>query len=189
MNILRDYRHFINEAVDSDKELNSLNDVPNEVIETAKKIALDMFDKVRKPTFEFVKGQGLTMKFFVTEQDFKYIDEDSNLTLNVTKGAKLKRMYDVSLIYLDRITETLEVEYLVSFNMLEESPSEDDFDEDDEDVIVDDDYENIDPDDVYFDEDEADMDIKKGKIKLSKEDERDLTGVDDDVYTGASDLI
>jgi hypothetical protein len=132
MDMLRKYKHFINEAVDSDKELKSMQDVPGDVIETAKKIAGDMFDRVKKPTFEYVPGTGLIMSFFVTEQDFKYIDEDEELKLEVSEGAKKKRIYDVILTYVDRISETFEVKYLVNFDMPE--ISDEDIEDDEMDV-------------------------------------------------------
>jgi hypothetical protein len=139
MDILRKYRHFVNEAVDSDKEARSLDDVPNEVIETAKKIAGDIFDRVKKPKFEFVPDEGLVMSFYVTEQDFQYIDPNEQLTLEVTEGAKKKRMYEVTLDYLERASETYEVKYIVNFDMVVDGPydDEDDLDEDDDDLIED----------------------------------------------------
>lgn len=221
MDILRKYRHFINEAVDSDKEIRTLNDVPSEVIESAKKIAGDMFDRVRKPVFE-LSPEGLIMKFQVTQQDFNYIDENETLKLDMTEGARKKRTYDVTLSYLDRISETFEVTYLVNFEIFEFVP------EDDEDEIVEDDIEDeIEYDDVddaimtkyqellskwkkeqiknnantnpgegtrrrlmdqakkelsedeeYFDEDVADQNIKKGKIKI--QDVEDLEELEDE---------
>lgn len=165
MNILKKYNNFINESVDSDRELKSLIDVPTEVFETAKRIANDIFDRVRKPEFEYVQNK-LILKFVVTEADFRYIDEDEHLTLD--DGVKKKRMYDVSLEYIDRISETFEVKYRVKFEMIEDTDDDDfDNDDDDDDVIVDDEYEKPAPEDLeYFDEDEADKNIKKGKIKI-----------------------
>lgn len=133
MNILRKYRHFINEVVDSDKEIKTLNDVPGEVIESAKKIALDMFDRVRKPVFELLP-EGLIMKFQVTQQDFNYIDDNETLKLDMTDGARKKRTYDVTLSYLDRISEIFEVTYLVNFEIFKFVP-EDIVDDDIEDEI------------------------------------------------------
>jgi len=137
MDILRKYRYFVNEAVDSDKEAKSLDDIPIEVIETAKKIAGNMFERVKKPKFEFLQDEGLVMTFFVTDQDFQYIDPDESLTLEVTEGAKKKRMYDVTLDYLERASETYEVKYVVKFNMIEEEPEDEEFLEDDEDLVDD----------------------------------------------------
>jgi len=176
MDVLRKYRHFVNEAVDSDKEVRIMNDVPTEVIQTAKKIATDIYHKVRKPTFDFIRGQGLVMKFFINEQDFRYIDEESDLSLDVVNGAKSKREYDVKLIYLDKVTETFEVSYLVTFDINDNTP--DNWEEDEEDVVVNDEYEKPEEED-YFDEDEADNNIKKGKIKIEDIDE--LEDVDDEV--------
>lgn len=134
MNILRNYKYFINEAVDSNDEARSLEDIPNDVFETARKIAGDMFDRVRKPSFEFIPGTGLVMKFIVTQQDYHFIDENEPLKLEVTEGAKRKRTYDVELVYLDSISETFEVSYLVNFNMYEMSEDEiDDYDDDEDD--------------------------------------------------------
>jgi hypothetical protein len=136
MDVLKKYKHFVNEAVDSDKEMRSIQDVPGDVIETSKKIAGDMFDRVKKPTFEYVPGKGLIMSFFVTEQDFQYIDTSEPLKLEVSEGAKKKRIYDVTLNYLDRTSETFEVKYLVTFEMpVEELSDEDMYDEDDDDNI------------------------------------------------------
>jgi hypothetical protein len=208
MDILRKYKHFINEAVDSDKEVKGLNDVPNEVIESAKKIVGDMFDRVRKPTFEYEPGTGLVMKFQVTQQDFNYIDENEPLTLDVTEGARKKRTYDVKLTYLDSVSETYEIQYVVNFEMFEFEGDEDIDDEDEDELNFEDDevtakYQelvaqwkseqgpntNQNPgegtrkrlwaqarkeagdSEEYFDEDEADFNIKKGKIKIQDLDE------------------
>lgn len=147
MDIMKKYRHFVNEAVDSDKELRSMNDVPQEVITTATKIAKDMFDRVRKPTFQYT-NDGLIMKFFVTEKDFQYVEEDEDLTLDVTQGAKMKRTYDVTLKLLDKITETFEIIYLVTFDLSTNTmPEEIDDDEDLDDT--EDDYYKPDPDDDF----------------------------------------
>ena len=174
MDILRNYKHFINEAVDTDKQIKSLADVPTEVIESAKKIATDMFDRVRKPIFEFVPNTGIIMKFQVTQQDFNFTDDSDPLTLDLTEGARKKRNFDVTLTYIDSISETFELQYLVSFNtnQIEEVLEEDD----DEDVEVNDEYEKGEKED-FFDEDEADRRIKGGKIKL---DDFDLNDVEEE---------
>lgn len=178
MNILRNYRNFINESIDSDKEVKDIDDIPVEVKETARKIVGDMFYRVKKPSFE-ITSEGIVMKFIVTDQDFNFIDENETLTLDVTEGAKRKRTYDVSLTFIDKVSETFEVSYLVTFEMLELLP-DDDFDEDEEDVIVDDPYEReVDEDD--FDEDVAEQQIRKGKIKLEDiEDIEDMEDMEDE---------
>jgi hypothetical protein len=166
MDILKNYKLFlsINEVVDSDKEIGSLADVPKEVIETSKKIANDIFERVRKPIFEYLPDKGLVMKFQVTSQDFEYIDENEPLTLDVTEGARRKRTFDVTLNFLDKISESMEVQYLVTFEMVESEVE--DFIDDNEDIEFEDEYEAPDEDDEYFDEDIADQEIKKGKIKI-----------------------
>lgn len=173
MDILRNYKYFIKESVDTDKQVKSLADVPTEVIESAKKIASDIFDRVRKPIFEFIPGTGLVMKFQVTQQDFNFADDSESLTLDLTEGARKKRNFDVSLTYIDGISETFELQYLVTFNTNQVEEFEDN---DDEDVEVYDEYERGEKEE-YFDEDEADKHIKGGKIKL---DDFDLNDVDDD---------
>jgi len=226
MDILRKYKNFINEAVDSDKEIKTMADVPNEIMETARKIAGDMFDRVKKPTFDFINGKGLVMTFNVTEQDFYYIEPNEILELDMTEGAKRKRTYDVTLKYLDRSTETFEVKYLVIFEMFEFEADDDDLednDDDDYDDIEDIDFQgdddemisrydmllknwklnqaknklNIEPgegtrkrlmnqakkevmDEDYFDEDEAHMNILKGKYKIDDIDVQNLEIDDDD---------
>jgi hypothetical protein len=183
MDILKNYKLFlnINEAVDSDKEVGSLADVPPEVIETSKKIASDIFDRVTKPTFEYLPGKGLVMKFKVTPQDFEYIDENEPLTLDITEGARRKRTFDVTLTYLDRISESMEVQYLVSFEMIELGAGDEGFDEDDEDIQIEDDYEKPDEDEEYFDEDIADQQIKKGKIPIEDVGELDIDIDEDEI--------
>lgn len=180
MDILKKYKRFINESVDTNNEVNELSDVPQEVIETAKKIASDIFDKVRKPSFDFKKGEGLIMKFNVTVQDFKFADSEEPLKLDMTEGARKKRTYDVTLTYYDSISETYEVQYLVSFEPMKNVGiiDIDNYnDEDDEDVIIHDDFYKNDEDDDY-DEDIIDKKFfsnKKGKIDL---DEFDLNDFD-----------
>jgi len=177
MDVLRKYNHFINEAVDNDKDVKSMNDVPDEVIAIARKIATDMYDRVGRPTFEFRQGEGVLMRFFVTEQDFRFIDENENLTLDMAEGARMKRGYDVILIYNDRISETFELQYIVTFEKNEHNPIIVDDDEDD--VIIDNDYYKQDPDDVFFDDDEAHRDIMRGKYKIKDEEFDDIDDDDD----------
>lgn len=178
MEILRKYRHFINESVDTNKEVKSLTDVPQEVMDIAKKIALDMFDRVRKPIFDIEQGVGLIMKFSVTEQDFQYANDSEPLTIDLTENARKKRNFDVSLSYYDSISETYEVQYIVTFESVQYEPFINDDDTDD-DVFVKDDYDKEDHED-YFDEDIADQQIKKGKIKIEDHDIEDFDDEDDD---------
>lgn len=224
MDILKKYKNFINEVVDSDKEIKIMADVPNEVIETARKIAIDIYDKVKKLSFDFIPGKGLIMTFQVTEQDFYYIEPNEILELDMTVGSKRKRTYDVALKYFNRSTETFEVKYLVMFEMFEFKDEEyfedddDDYDDiDDIDFQGDDDeiisrYDkllknwkliqaknklNIEPDDGtrkrlmkqakkevmeenYFDEDEAHLNILKGKYKIDDINVQNLEIDDDD---------
>lgn len=182
MDILKKYRKFINESANTDSEVNSLADVPEEVIETAKKIASDIFDRVRKPTFEFIKGEGLIMKFTVTIQDFKFANNDEPLTLDMTEGARRKRAYEVTLNYYDSISETYEVQYLVTFGTMGGSDTIMGVDEDDEDFI--DEYEKIEKDDDDdFEEEVIDKKFfsnKKDKIDLDEFDLNDLEDDDED---------
>lgn len=168
MDILRNYKYFLKESVDSDKEVKSIEDVPKEVIETSKKIALDIFDRVRRPIFEYDPKNGVVMRFNVTQQDFEFIDENEDLTLDIGEGARKKRTFDVTLKYLDRISEFYEVKYIVEFEMITDDEIED-F-EDDEDVIVNDDWEKPEEDFGDFDEELVDQQIKKGKINLNDDD-------------------
>ena len=189
MSVLRKYKYFVNEAVDSDKEVKSLKDVPADVIESAKKIASDMFDKVKKPTFEIIKGTGLVMIFAITEQDFYYIDRNEPLTLDMTEGAKKKRTYDVTLTFLEGITETYEVSYVVNFSMFEDTDIED-FDDEDGDVDVEDSYEKIEdegelpdnPEDEFADvvePEEIKPKPKRKPLKEPKKKEKKNTYLDD----------
>jgi len=115
------------------------------------------------------------MQFQVTQQDFNYADDSDPLTLDLTDGARKKRNFDVTLTYLDGISETFELQYVVSFNT-NQIAGIPDIDDDDEDVEVNDEYERGEKED-YFDEDEADKHIKGGKIKL---DDFDLNDVEED---------
>lgn len=171
MNILRNYRHFINEAVDTDKEIKSLTDVPTEVIDSTKEILNGIFDKVRKPSFDFIKGK-LVVKFQATQQDFNFADDTEPLTLDLTEGARKKREYDVVLTYLDGTSETFELQYVVSFNP-NKIEGVDDYDDYDDDVEVIDEYERGEKED-YFDDDEIDKHIKGGKIKIEDFDLNDI---------------
>lgn len=166
MELIKNYKNFmnINEAVDNYKDAKSINDIPKEVIETAKEIAVSMFDKVRKPHFEF--AEGLMMKFFVTPQDLNFIDEDAKLKLDKSKTARMKRTYDVYLIFIDSITENCEVKYKVIFNTFDEFEDDGIEEEDDDDLMDDygdeiDDYEKPDFDEYDYDEDDFDNTIKK----------------------------
>lgn len=173
MDILRNYKHFINESLD----IKTLADVPNEVMESAKKIAGDIFDRVRKPTFELLP-EGLVLKFFVTGQDFNFADNTEQLTLDLTEGARKKRNYNVTLTYLEGVSETFELTYLVTFEEYSgQQPIETIEDEDEDDnydakrSIAQ--YQGKNDDDDYFDEDMADQQIKKGNIKLKDYDIED----------------
>ena len=174
MKVLRNFDNFVNESImqplshmiDSDEYVKSLKDVPHEVIQTSKKIVNSVFDRVRKPKFEYVPNKGIMFNFFVNEQDFKYIDQDEVLTLG--KGVNKNKIYDVTLEYVDKITETFEAIYKVKFKIIGDDENNDFLvDDDDENNDFVDEYEIPNPEDLeYFDEDEADNNIKKGKIKL-----------------------
>ena len=185
MDILRKYKHFINETVDNNKEVKTLVDVPTEVIKISKEIAKSIYDEVKKPIFEICQD-GILMKFGVSSQDFNFVEEDEPLTLEATKGVKEKRTYDVILEYYDKITETFEVQYIVKFEMNEFVDDTDDTDDNDEEDGDDEDEINYFNkrdskgrfgDEFDFDEDEADKDIKKGKIKI---DDIDIVEGDDE---------
>ena len=168
--IIKNYKRFVNESVSSD--IKSMLDVPKEVIETAKRIADGVYDRVKRPTFEFVNDKGLIMKFGVTDKDFIYIDKSQDLSLDLNSAAMGKRGFNVTLVYEDKISETFEVKYLVVFEPNEgPSPTINDDDEDNDFV---DDYElhkNEFADDI--DEDDVDSNIKR---RLN----RDIEIVDDD---------
>lgn len=173
MNIIKNYKRFLTESIDP--SIKSLEDVPEEVITTAKKIANDFFDKVRKPSFELDSDKGLIFKFEITEQDFLMIDENEDLKLDLNATARGKRSNEVTLVFDDKISETFEVSYLVNFNPKSEYDSnfmENDLDDDDDDFV--DEYElNKHEFDHSFDEDEIDNNIKK---KVRKE----IEFIDDD---------
>lgn len=175
MSIIKKYKLFINESADSSNEIKQMSDVPQEVIDISKKIASDIYDKVKKPIFEIEDGIGLVMKFNTTEQDFNYIDSEQPLKLDLGDGARRKRSYDVTLIFIDKISETFEVKYKVDFEMLENDIDEDDIDDIDEDDIdneIKDDYYNN-YDDEFLDDDEIEKDFKINKFD-------DFDSLDDD---------
>jgi len=176
MEILKKYKYFINEAVDNDKDLSNLKDVPGEVYTGVKKIILGVFDKIKKPMFKILPDKGLIYSFIVTEEDFKYIDPNENLTLEIDKK---KNQYEITLVLLDQISETFEVQYIVNFqstnkNSLKgwgDTGSIFDMNDKMEDKYPD----EIDmDDDEYFEEDIEDK-IKKGKIKI-----KDYIDIDED---------
>jgi hypothetical protein len=164
MEIIKNYKKFmsLNESLESDKDMKSMLDVPKEVIETAKEISSSMFDKVRKPHFEF--SEGLLMKFFVTPQDLNFIDENAKLRLDISKKARMKREYDVYLVFIDSITETCEVKYKVVFNTFQNELGQEIGEEEADDDLMDDDemdeYEKPDYEDYDYDEDYFDDTIK-----------------------------
>ena len=179
MSIIKNYKRFLTESLDP--SIKSLEDVPEEVIQTAKRIANDFFDRVRKPIFELDSNKGLIFRFEITEQDFLMIDEEEDLTLDLNQTARGKRSNDVTLVFDDKISETYQVTYIVNFDaksehILDDENLEDD--DDDEDFI--DDYElNKNEFNHDFDEDEIDNHIVK-KIKKNNIDFEDNLNDDDD---------
>jgi hypothetical protein len=158
---LKKYKNFINESVNSEMSINNMNDVPNEVISTSKSIANGLFDKVKKVSFRIDDDKNLIIKFGITEQDFKYIDQDEDLTSDLNDGAKKKRLYDVSLTFLNSISETYEVEFIVNFHLkTDDNKIELDINDDDDDM--DDNYYKNDDED-YIDDDDIDNNIMKNK--------------------------
>ena len=154
MEILKNYKSFIKESVDSISEVSSMNDVPVEVKKIAENIANQYYDKVMKPEFEFRKGTGLVFIFKVTPQDFNYIDENEPLKLDLGEKSLRKRKYDVTLTYFDSISETHEVSYIVDFDLYSNKPTTFSKVDDDEDIEIEDTYYKPEEDDDY-DEDIA----------------------------------
>jgi len=170
-NIIKDYKRFVNESVDS--SIKSITDIPEEVFMTAKKIAADYYDKTRKPVFEFSPEKGLLMKFGVTDKDFRFAEEGT-LELDLNTAAKRKRDYNVTLIYDDKITETEEVQYIVKFEPNTEPYIEVDGEDEDNDFV--DEYElNKDPEENFDDED-----IDKNINRRIKQDVQFIDNDDDD---------
>ena len=174
MKIIKNYKRFVNESVDPG--IKSLIDVPEEVFQISKKISTDFYDKVKKPTFEFDKDKGVILKFGVTEKDFTFVDQNEELELDLNDTARKKRHFNVTLIFEDKISETLEVKYLVKFKENienDENSYKDEEDEEDEDFI--DKFElNRDEFDNGFDEEQIDRNIQK-RIK-----EKDYKFIEDD---------
>lgn len=180
MSIIKKYKIFVNESIDSGNDIKQISDVPKEVFETSKKIVSDIYDKVRKPTFEIEPENGLVLKFVITEQDFNYVDTENQLTLDLGEGAKKKRTYDVTLTYLDKISETFEIKYKVDFEMSELS-SDDEYivDDEDDDIEIEDNYYKHDDDDI-FDDDEIEKNFKLNKFdEFDNLDNTDI--VEDDI--------
>jgi len=174
MEILKKYKYFINEAVDNDKELSNPKDVPGEVYTGVKKIIQGVFDKIKKPMFKILPDKGLIYSFIATEEDFKYIDPNENLTLEIDKK---KNQYEITLVLLDQISETFEVQYIVNFQSTNKNSLKfwgdtgsmfDKMEDKYSDEI------DMDDDDEYFEEDIEDK-IKKGKIKI-----KDYIDIDED---------
>ncbi len=168
MNILKNYKNFINENINNFEQINNINELPKEVLETSKKIVMDIFDKVKKPNFYLNEDGDVILKFTITENDFSYIDKDEVLTLDLNLGAKKKRNYDVSLTYFDQISETYEVEYKVNFDLKLTKDNDSmlkAYDDDDDDFNdVTDDYDKIDLDDDFEDDDNIELNILKEKL-------------------------
>ena len=104
-----------------------MDDVPSEVIETAKKITSYIFTKVKKPTFEFIPGTGLVMKFYITDQDFNYIDKNEefikifshynyeNIFMNLCKNKNGIELFSKILFRLEENQNIHKIESLLRF--------------------------------------------------------------------------
>lgn len=165
MEILKTYKYFINESTDNNLELKRIEDVPHEVLAGVRKIIQGIYDRTTKPRFE-VSNKGLVFTFVATPTDFRFIEYDEVLTLDGSQ--KRGNPYDIKLKVIDTISETFEVSYLVEYNLKgfnDIPPVMDDEDLDDD--LID----NIDDgteEDEEFDEDVLDNEIKKNKIKSTK---------------------
>lgn len=179
MEILKKYKNFLNEA--SSDNITNIKDVPQEVINGAKKIILGIFDRVSRPRFEILPDKGLVYFFTVTPTDYRFIDYDEVLTLD--KSQKRGVPYDISLTINDAVSETFEVSYIVDFkeSRFNDIPEIDEDDDQVEDEPAHDDI-DLEDDDDEFDEDVLDKKFKK-KIKTTK----DYYNPDYSVYDDAED--
>jgi hypothetical protein len=109
--------------------------LPDEVKKTVGKIIEGMFDEItagsKKIKFESIDGEH-TVTVTTTPLDFKYIDEDVPLTMDMSAGVMKKRDYEVVLNYLSKDPENLTVTYKIEFKPFVEDEIEDETEEETE---------------------------------------------------------
>jgi hypothetical protein len=165
MDIIRKYKLYLEKVSNSSESIKNIEDLPEEVKETSLQIIKDMFERVKKPTFEIHSNYGIVIKFDVTENDFRFTDENEKLELDISEGSKRKRTYDVVLVPVDlkdfKVSETFSLMYEIQYELRTKIDIE--HDEDDEDVVVEDDWEK--PEEDYgIDDDELERGLQKGKV-------------------------
>ena len=107
-NFIKSFDTFINEKKKSGKTDNT--DLPAEVIKTAKIIVDGIFDVASKKRID-----GNIFKFKVTDTDFKLVDPEHILELDLGFGPSTKRKYDVGLKFVSAIENSNELVYMIDF--------------------------------------------------------------------------
>ena len=179
-----DFKSFLLEKkskdVDDDKSL------PKEIHKSVFKILDDNFELASKKS---IVGNVVTFK--VSESDFKYVDPEQNLELELSEGSAKKRKYDVSLKFVKAIKadDGGELVYLIDFKPMELSDKFKKKEKEEEDFV--DEYEKPEEEDEI-------PEISKGKKGLSKFKDFDSNyrtggyvsgGDDDEEELGIPDLI
>ena len=107
-NFIKSFDTFVNEKKKSGKTDNT--DLPAEVIKTAKIIVDGIFDEASKKRID-----GNIFKFKVTDTDFKLVDPEHILELDLGFGPSKKRKYDVGLKFVSAIENNNELVYMIDF--------------------------------------------------------------------------
>lgn len=155
--MIKNFEVFLNE-----KNENLPIGLPKEVSESALIIAKNMYEKVKKISF-FRNEDDFFVKFQISPIDFKFIDPNEVLPLELSDKSMKKRNYYVELSYDDEFLSTYEVVYKIFFeNMsnehLKSKKDDDEFIDEYEEELKqqrkeDSDYIDFDIDDLDIDDD------------------------------------
>lgn len=103
--MIKNFENFLNE-----KNIG----LPKEVSESALIIAKNMYEKVKKISF-FKNEDDFFIKFQISPIDFKFIDPNEVLPLELSDKSMKRRKYYVELLYDDEFLSTYEVSYKIFF--------------------------------------------------------------------------
>lgn len=106
------YNNFLNE-----KNVNKPDGLPEEVVKSTLIIVRCMYERVKNFEF-FEKGNEFFIKFQITPMDFKFIDPNEVLPLDLSSKAMGKREYYVELEYKDQKESIYEVIYRIIFEKM-----------------------------------------------------------------------
>jgi len=116
--MLKNYNIFLETNTNinryDDKLAKIQDSIPDEVSKSALIIVRSMYEKVKKYSFFEEEGEYF-IQFQISDIDYKYVDPNEVLQLDLSDGSMNKRDYYVELSYDDQIPSSKEVVYKIIF--------------------------------------------------------------------------